>query len=350
MSSHNAGAVVGASNTQSADAEPQAGDQSSDPGRKERRTRPDPAKPKVSFFGRMRRDKALLLFAAPGVFLVVLFHYVPLLGNVIAFKDYQPYLGIWEAPWVGLENFRVVFNGDPYFLNALKNTLVISLLQILVVFPVPIALALLLNSLLGERIKRVVQSILYLPHFMSWVIVVAIFQHMLGNAGLYNTWARAHDLPLLSIIGNPDLFIPLITSQVIWKDAGWGTIIFLAAISRVDLELYEAVAVDGGGRLRQLWHITLPAIRGVIILLLILRLGDALTVGFEQIFLQQGPVGLEASEVLDTYVYNRGIVGGDWGASAAVGLVKGLVGTALVLGANKVAHLFGERGIYSTKD
>ncbi|CAM3728812.1 sugar ABC transporter permease [Occultella aeris] len=325
-------------------------DGSSDRRRRVRRSPDLATKRRASLRDRLRRDRALLLLAVPGVLVVLLFHYVPLLGNVIAFKDYQPYLGILEAPWVGLENFAIIFNGDPYFLNALTNTLVISLVQILFVFPVPIAMALLLNSLLGERIKRVVQSILYLPHFMSWVIVVAIFQHMLGNAGLYNTWARHHDLFTVSIIGEPSLFIPLITSQIIWKDAGWGTIIFLAAISRVDLELYESVAVDGGGRLRQLWHVTLPAIRGVIILLLILRLGDALTVGFEQIFLQQGAVGLEASEVLDTYVYNRGIVGGNWGASAAVGLVKGLIGTALVLGANKVAHIFGERGVYSSKD
>jgi putative aldouronate transport system permease protein len=296
---------------------------------------------------RFRRDRILLLIGLPGILLLILFHYVPLLGNVIAFKDYAPYLGINEAPWAGLDNFRVVVDGDPDFVNALVNTLVISCVQLVLVFPVPIALALLLNSLLSERLKRVAQSILYLPHFMSWVIVVAIFQHMLGNAGLYNTWARAHDLPLLRIIGDPDLFIPLITSQVIWKDAGWSTIIFLAAMSRVDTQLYESVAVDGGGRWRQLWHVTLPAIRPVIVLLLILRLGDVLSVGFEQIFLQQGPVGLDASEVLDTYVYNHGIVGGDWGVAAAVGLVKGLIGTILVLGANKVAHLFGERGVYS---
>jgi len=288
--------------------------------------------------------------ALPGIGILLLFHYIPLLGNVIAFQDYQPWYEIWNAPWVGFDNFAVIFTGDKYFLNALANTLIISLVQIIFVFPVPIALALVLNSLLGERIKRVVQSILYLPHFMSWVIVVAIFQHMLGNAGLVNTSLRGIGLPTFQLIGTPELFIPLITSQVIWKDAGWGTIIFLAAISRVDVALYEAVAVDGGGRWRQLWHVTLPAIRPVIILLLILRLGDVLSVGFEQIFLQQGPVGLAASEVLDTYVYNRGIVGGNWGASAAVGLVKGLIGTILVLGANKVAHLFGERGIYSTKD
>lgn len=296
------------------------------------------------------RDRALLIMALPGVVLVLLFQYAPLLGNVIAFKDYQPWYGIWEAPWVGLDNFAGIFTGDPDFINALLNTLIISFVQIVFVFPVPIALALLLNSLLGERIKRVVQSILYLPHFMSWVIVVAIFQHMLGNAGLVNSYLRAWEMPTFELIGEPSLFIPLITSQVIWKDAGWGTIIFLAAISRVDIQLYEAVAIDGGGRWRQLWHITLPAIKPVIILLLILRLGDALTVGFEQIYLQQGPVGLEASEVLDTYVYNRGIVGGNWGTSAAVGLVKGVVGTILVLGANKIAHMFGERGIYSTKD
>lgn len=296
---------------------------------------------------RLQRDWFLVLLGLPGIALVLLFHYVPLAGNVIAFKDYQTYLTIWEAPWTGLENFRVIVEGDPAFLNALTNTLVISLIQIVVVFPIPIALALLLNSLLSERIKRVVQSVLYLPHFMSWVIVVALFQQMLGNAGMYNTWARAHELPLLHLIGNPDLFLPLITTQAIWKDVGWGTIIFLAAISRVDLELFEAVAVDGGGRLRQLWHVTLPAIRSVIVLLLILRLGDVLTVGFEQIILQQAAVGQEASEVLDTYVYNRGILDGDFGLAAAVGLVKGVVGLALVLIANKIAHLFGERGIYS---
>jgi putative aldouronate transport system permease protein len=304
------------------------------------------AKP-PTFRQRFRRDRFLLLLGLPGLALVLLFHYVPLLGNVIAFKDYQPYLSIWESPWVGFANFEVVFNGDPLFLMALRNTLVISLVQILVVFPVPIALALLLNSLLSERIKRVVQSVLYLPHFMSWVIVVALFQHMLGNAGVYNNFARGNGFPELDIVGNPDLFLGLITSQVIWKDAGWGTIIFLAAISRVDQELYEAVAVDGGGRWRQLWHVTLPAIRPVIVLMLILKLGDVLSVGFEQIFLQQAMVGADVSEVLDTYVYNYGVVGGNWGTAAAVGLVKGVIGAALVLGANKVAHLFGQRGIYS---
>lgn len=301
---------------------------------------------RLSVRQRLRRDGMLLILALPGVGVLALFEYAPLLGNVIAFKDYQPFLGIVESPWVGLQNFMVIFNGDAQFLNALKNTLIITALQVVFVFPAPIALALLLNSLLSERIKRIVQSILYLPHFLSWVIVVAIFQQILGGSGMINNWLRSDGRSTVDIIGNPDLFVGLLTTQVMWKETGWATIIFLAALSQIDAGLYEAASVDGAGRWRQLWHVTLPGLRAVIILLFILRLGDALTVGFEQIILQQGAVGLRTSEVLDTYVYNNGIINGQWGVAAAVGLFKGLVGVALVLGANKVAHLFGERGVY----
>lgn len=302
---------------------------------------------KVGRLVKLRRDRALLLLGLPGLAILLLFHYVPLLGNVIAFQDYQPFLGIGGSPWVGLDNFRIVFNGDPAFISALVNTLLITLIQVVFVFPLPILLALLLHSMSGERLKRLAQSVLYLPHFLSWVIVIALFRQMLGSTGMVNTFLRSADLDTFSIIGVPELFKLLITSQVIWKDTGWGTIIFLAALSRVDPSLYEAAAVDGASAMRRLWHVTLPAIRGVIVLLLILRLGDALTVGFEQIILQQSSVGVPASEVLDTYVYNNGILGGNWGQASAVGLVKGVVAVFLVLGANKVAHLFGERGVYS---
>ena len=293
-----------------------------------------------------RRDRSLFWFTVPGILVVLLFHYVPLLGNVIAFQDYQPFIGIWHSTWAGLDNFAVLFNGDQEFLHALVNTLQLLLIQVVFVFPAPILLALSLNSLVSERIKRVVQNVLYLPHFLSWVVVVAVFQQMLSNGGLVNVFLRAQELGTWNIIGNPDLFKSLLTSQVIWKDTGWGAILFLAALSRVDSHLYEAAAVDGAGRWRQTWHVTLPALRGLVVLLLILRLGDALSVGFEQIILQQTGVGLESSEVLDTYVYNHGLLAGQWGVSAAVGLVKGIVGVILVLGANKVAHFFGEEGIY----
>ena len=289
----------------------------------------------------------LLLFALPGTALIIAFHYVPLLGNVIAFKDYQPFLGIGGSDWSGWANFSVIFNGDPAFLRALKNTLILTSLQSVFVFPAPILLALLLNSLFSERIKRIAQSILYLPHFMSWVIVVALFQQMLGGSGLLNNYLRSHDLATLDIIGNSDLFHVLLTSQIIWKDTGWATILFLAALSQIDSQLYEAAGVDGASRMKQLWHVTLPGLRGIIILLFILRLGDSLTVGFEQIILQQPAVGRDVSEVLDTYVYNNGVLGGAWGVAAAVGLVKGIVGVILVLTANKVAHIFGEQGVYN---
>jgi len=192
----------------------------------------------------------------------------------------------------------------------------------------------------------VVQSVLYLPHFLSWVIVVAIFQQMLGGSGLLNDALRAAGAGTIDLLGNPDTFIALITSQVIWKDTGWATILFLAVLSQIDSSLYEAAGVDGASRLQKMWHVTLPGMRGIIILLLILRLGDSLTVGFEQIILQQGGVGRAASEVLDTYVYNNGILGGQWGVAAAVGLVKGVVAVLLVLGANRLAHVFGEAGVY----
>jgi putative aldouronate transport system permease protein len=301
----------------------------------------------LSLGRRLLRDRVLLLFALPGTALIIAFHYVPLLGNVIAFKDYQPFLGIGGSDWSGWENFSVIFNGDPAFLRALKNTLILTVLQSIFVFPAPILLALLLNSLFSERIKRIAQSILYLPHFMSWVIVVALFQQMLGGSGLLNNYLRSHDLATLHIIGNTELFQVLLTSQIIWKDTGWATILFLAALSQIDSQLYEAASVDGASRMRQLWHVTMPGLRGIIILLFILRLGDSLTVGFEQIILQQQAVGRDVSEVLDTYVYNNGVIGGAWGVAAAVGLVKGIVGVVLVLAANKVAHIFGEQGVYS---
>jgi putative aldouronate transport system permease protein len=165
---------------------------------------------------------------------------------------------------------------------------------------------------------------------------------------LLNNVLRSHDIGALSIIGNPDLFRPLLLAQVLWKDTGWATIIFLAALASISADLYEAAAVDGAGRWRQTWHVTLPGLKGVVILLFILELGTSLSVGFEQILLQQAAVGLDRSEVLDTYVYNRGILGGNWGMATAVGLVKSVVGVLLVLGSNKLAHMLGEAGVYAT--
>lgn len=208
-------------------------------------------------------------------------------------------------------------------------------------------LALLLNSVMSPRVRTTIQSIVYLPHFFSWVLVVTIFQQIFGGAGLVNQTLHNHGIDhTVSFMTNPDTFLVLITSQAIWKDAGWGIIIFLAALTTVSPELYEASVVDGANRWRRMWHVTLPALRPVIVLLLILRLGDALTVGFEQLILQRDAVGAGVSEVIDTYVYYQGVIYGDWSFAAAAGLVKGVVSLALVLGANKLAHVFGEAGVY----
>ena len=199
----------------------------------------------------------------------------------------------------------------------------------MLVFPVPLVLALLLNSLAGERLKRLLQSVLYLPHFLSWVIVVALFQQMLGERGhAQHLPGRSTACTIVQHHRHPDLFKALVTSQAIWKDAGWGTIIFLAAMSRIDQQQYEAAAIDGAGPLAADVAHHAAGAQGLIILLLILRLGDILSVGFEQILLQRDTVGRHASEVLDTYVYFNGILGGDWGMSAAAGLIKGVVGVA----------------------
>ncbi len=301
---------------------------------------------------RLRRDWPLLVMVLPGALLLLVFHYVPTLGNVVAFQDYNPYLGdsalqaLVNSPFIGLDNFRALFS-TPAFWDALWNTLSITAFQLVFFFPLPIVLALLLDSVLSRRVRTFVQTIVYLPHFFSWVLVVTFFVQMLGGAGLLSQELRQAGIEPPEIMTNPDTFLLLVTAEVVWKDVGWGTIVFLAALSTIDPHLYEAAAADGAGRWRRLWHITLPGLRPVIVLLLILRLGDALSVGFEQFLLQREAVGRQAAEVLDTFVYYHAITTGDYGFGAAAGLFKAAVGLLLILLANKFAHLIGERGVYA---
>ncbi|WP_239137694.1 ABC transporter permease [Sphaerisporangium rufum] len=296
---------------------------------------------------RLRRDWPLLVMGLPMVITVTAFWWLPTLGNVIAFQDYNPYSGgIFGSPILGFTNFQLLFS-DPQFIRAVTNTLGITAFQLVFYFPVPIALALLLNSIMSPRLRALVQGVVYLPHFFSWVLVVAIFQQMLGGAGLLAQTLRQHGYQGIDVMTNSDTFLLLVTSQTVWKDAGWGSIIFLAALSTIDPNLYEASAVDGAGRWRRMWHITLPGLRPVIVLLLILRLGDALNIGFEQFMLQRYAVGSQVSEVFDTFAYFSGLKTGDLAYGAAAGLFKGLVGLVLIVAANRVAHALGERGVYS---
>jgi putative aldouronate transport system permease protein len=304
-----------------------------------------PVHRKVNWRVRLRHDRTLVLMTVPAIALVIAFNYLPMFGTVTAFQYYNYIAGFWASPVAGLGNFQQLF-ADPGFWHALQNTLVLSLVQLVLYFPIPIALALLLNSVLDPRIRSSIQAITYLPHFFGWVIVVALFQQMLGGAGVLNHLLRSHGLSPWNIMTDPGAFKFLVASQVVWKEAGWGIIVFLAAIAAIDNTLYEAAAVDGAGPWRRLWHITLPGMRGVIVLLLVLRLGNALSVGFEQFFIQRYAVGSRSAEVLDTYSYMYGVVANNYGLGAAAGLFKGVVSLLLILAANKLAHALGEDGLY----
>jgi len=294
---------------------------------------------------RLRRDRSLLIMTVPAIVLLAAFAYVPMLGLVTAFQSYDIYSGFWYSPLIGFDNFQRLFE-DPIFWHALSNTLVISAVQLVLYFPVPIALALVFNEVAGGRVRSFVQAVVYLPHFFSWVLVVTVFQEVLGGAGALNTLLRRHGFGTWDVMTDPDAFKFLVTAQAVWKEAGWGVIVFLAALAAIDQSLYEAAAADGAGRWRRLWHITLPGMRGVIMLMLVLRLGNALTVGFEQMLIQRQAVGRDAAEVLDTFAYYYGVVNNNFSYGAAAGLFKGVLSLILVLAANKLAHAFGEDGLY----
>ncbi|WP_245954369.1 ABC transporter permease [Paenibacillus flagellatus] len=296
---------------------------------------------------RMWRERYVYMLLLPGVLYYIVYRYIPMGGLVIAFQEFNPFHGsIWKNDWVGLKNFARIFE-DAEVVKVIWNTLQLSFLQIFMAFPISIVLAIMLNEARNEAFKRIVQSMVYLPHFLSWVVVVGIFVVFLRGEGLINTFLVGklgwEPIPFLT---DPALFKPVVILQVIWKESGWGTIIFLAALAGVNPSLYEAAVIDGANRWRQLWHVTLPAIRSVIVILFILRLGNVLDTGFEQIFLMLNPFNTESGNVLDTYVYFKGIQQGDVSFATAVGMFKGLVGLVLVVLANRAAKKFGEEGLY----
>ncbi|MFE7408001.1 ABC transporter permease [Isoptericola sp. NPDC057559] len=307
---------------------------------------PAPAGPRRKRASALWKHKALYLMAVPGILYFLVFKYAPMGGLVIAFQDYMPFLGIGGSPWVGFEHFVRFFTEDT-FLVLLRNTVVVSLLLLVFAFPVPIILALLLNEVRTKVFQRSVQTVIYLPHFMSWVIVASIFYVLLSTDGgavnnLIVEWG-GQPVPFLT---DPDWLRPLYVGQEIWKGAGWGTIVYLAAMTAVDTQLYEAAELDGAGRMRQTWHITLPAIRPTIIVMFILAIGDFLELGFEHMFLVMNSLNRSVGEIFDTYVYTTGIQNGQLSYAAAVGLFKGLVGLVLVVMANRLAKRFGEEGVY----
>ncbi|RSL35341.1 sugar ABC transporter permease [Salibacterium salarium] len=294
----------------------------------------------------IKKNKWIYLMILPGILYFFIYKYVPMFGLIISFQDYKPYEGIMGSEWVGLEHFKRLFS-DPDFWMIFKNTLILFALQIIIFFPIPIILSLMLNEVRQMYLKRSVQTLIYIPHFMSWVIIVSISYVLLTmDNGIVNGTLEAMGRQEVNFLLNPDWFRPMYVLQVIWREAGWGTIIFLAAISAVDVQLYEAARMDGANRFRQMWHITLPAIKGVIIILLILKIGDVLELGFEHVYLLLNASNREVAEIFDTYVYTAGLKQGQFSYSTAVGFFKGLVGLVLVIGANWLAKKAGEEGVY----
>ncbi|THV30607.1 ABC transporter permease [Glycomyces paridis] len=295
---------------------------------------------------RLRHDWPLLLMTLPALAQLAVFFYWPSSWNIIAFMDYKTYRPFWENQFVGVDWFLRLFD-NPYFLPALLNTLKYSFANLLFLFPLSIVLALLMHSVVSTKLRSVFQSIVYLPYFFSWVLVVTVFVQVLGSDGLVSNWLLGFGGERLDIMSDPSTFTFLAWLQWAWKDAGWGMIIFLAALASINPSLYEAAAVDGANRWRRMWHITLPGIRPVIVLLLILHIGGILNVGFEQYQLQRDAIGYQTTEVLDTFVYYRSVIGTEGPSfGTAAGLFKGVIGLVLVLVANNVAHRLGEQGIY----
>ncbi|WP_194896771.1 ABC transporter permease [Catenulispora pinisilvae] len=314
--------------------------------RSQKGTEPIPAdRRRLNFRARLRRDRSLIIMITPVVLLLLVFNYLPMFGTVSAFEYYDPIYGFFHSNFIGFKNFTDLF-GDANFWHAFQNTLVLSLVQLVLYFPIPIFLAILLNTVISTKLRSFIQAVVYLPHFFSWVLVITIFNQMLGGAGLLNQFLRRHHMATWNIMSNGGMFKYLITFQAVWKEAGWGIIVFLAALAAIDPALYESAAVDGASRWRRTWHITLPGMRGMIVLMLVLRLGNALNVGFEQMLLQRQAVGPQHAEVLDTFAYYYGIGNGNFGYGAAAGLFKGVISLILIYAANKAAHRLGEDGLY----
>lgn len=295
---------------------------------------------------RLWRNIWLYVMLLPGVLYFIIFKYLPMYGLVISFQDYKPYQGITGSEWVGMEHFKRLF-AEPEFFNILKNTLILFGLNLFIYFPVPIILALMLNELRGHFFKRLFQTLVYLPHFMSWVIIVSITYVMVTmDGGIINELLVYFGFNKINFLLSPGWFRPMYILQVIWREAGWGTIIYLASIAAIDPGLYEAARMDGAGRLRQVWHITLPAIRGVIITLFILKIGHVLDLGFEHVYLLLNSMNREVAEIIDTYVYTAGLRQGQYSYSTAIGFFKSVIGLIMVMLVNRISKKMGEEGVY----
>ncbi len=293
----------------------------------------------------LKRNRYVYLMLAPVVAYYLIFHYGPMYGAQIAFRDFSPAKGIWGSRWVGLAHLQSFIKGF-YFTRLLRNTLLINILDLLFGFPAPIVLALLLNEVRWDPFKRFVQTITYMPHFISMVVVIGILADFTARDGLVNNVLSAFGVAATPFLQAPGWFRGLYVGSGIWQNVGWGSIIYLAALASIDPTLYEAAMVDGAGRLRQLWHITLPGIAPTIIILLILRVGNMMSVGYQKIILMYNPLTYETADVISTYVYRKGILEMGFSFSAAVGLLNSVINFALLILANSISRRVNETSLW----
>ncbi|WP_245773044.1 ABC transporter permease [Paenibacillus catalpae] len=293
----------------------------------------------------LKRDYLLYALLLLPMAYIAIFKYAPIYGVLMAFQDYNIFQGISGSEWVGLDVFQFIFQQDSFY-RALKNTLILNLLDLAAGFPAPIILAILLNELRFTRFKKLTQTVLYLPHFLSWVIIGGMVYLMFSSGGMANTILSGIGLGKMEFLSDKTNWLIMYVAVGIWQSAGWGTILYLAAMIGINKDLYEAADIDGSSRLRKIWHITLPGIKPTIIILLILQIGRMVSIGFDRPFVMGNSLVSDYSDVISTYVYRIGIGSGDFSQATAVGLFQSVVGLIFLLSANYIAKKIGEQGIW----
>jgi putative aldouronate transport system permease protein len=305
-------------------------------GRKSARTRTRP-RARRTWRQSLRRDWQLYSLAVLPVTFFVVFRYLPMLGNVIAFRRYVPGGSLFGQRWVGVRYFRMFLN-DPAFWHVFGNTLILGALTLLFTFPLPIVLALLLNEVRSARLKRFVQSVSYLPHFLSIVVVAGLIMQLLSVDGVVNQGLKALGHTPITFLQRPEWFRTIYVSSEVWQGLGWGTILYLAALTTIDGQLYEQARIDGANRWRQTWHVTLPGIRPTMVTLLVLNIGTFMAVGFEKILLLYNPLTYPTADVIPTYLFRFGVQSGSFSYAAAIGLFESAIGLVLVVSANRISR------------
>lgn len=294
----------------------------------------------------------LYLLLIPGVAYFLIFKYLPMYGLIIAFKDYNVFLGknffngIWASQWVGFKHFETLFNSLKFW-QILRNTVVISFYKLIFGFPAPILLALLLNEVKNRHFKRTIQTILYLPHFISWVVIAGIVMSLLSmEFGVIKEVFKLFNIEPFNILASEKYFRSILVISDIWKGAGWGTILYLAGLSNIDVNLYEAAKIDGASRLKQAWYITLPGLLSIIVLQLILNIGSLLNAGFDQIISLQNFMVLSVSDIFETYIYRVGLGSMEYSFTTAVGLFKSVVAVLLIVISDRISKWITEEGLF----